>query len=497
MKLSRVLALLLCVTFFTLSLAACGAPEETTKPDNTEPEETTEAWVSDGLDPELNYDGEKVRVLARGDEWYYDEMSVTSDEIMNVIDQSVYDREVYVEERLGVDLTVEKKVIGTDYNALENLARTYFRSGTDAIDILASPSLQAANLTTEGVMWDLRQVENIDLSQPWYSQDFVDLATLKGITFFIAGDATLSYMRYAFCTFVNFTLAERYNLPNIYKTVDNGEWTLDYLASTVSEIYEDLNNNGRKDNGDLYGFATSPKTGTDVFYSSFDLKMVAKNEDGELANVIDVDKFQSALTAICDFFYTNPGSITLKFIEGDKEYYNMITAFSSDQYLFTNMRLISVESQEFIDMESNYGIIPTPKWNADQTEYKTYVHDLYTVLGIIGTVPEDKLPMMGAFLEAFSCYSYNATRDVYFETALKGRYVRDAESRRMLDIIVESRYIDGGWIYNQQLESFACTLRDLVEAKNSNWASTYKSLKGMLDSKIKLLNHRFGYGVEK
>ena len=100
MKLSRYVALLLCVIFFALPLAACGNSEETSKPQNTEPEATTEVWVSDGLDPELNYDGEKVRVLARGDEWYYDEMSVTSDEIMNVIDQSVYDREVYVEERL-------------------------------------------------------------------------------------------------------------------------------------------------------------------------------------------------------------------------------------------------------------------------------------------------------------------------------------------------------------------------------------------------------------
>ena len=58
MKLSRYVALLLCVIFLALPLAACGNPEETSKPQNTEPEATTEAWVSDGLDPELNYEGE-------------------------------------------------------------------------------------------------------------------------------------------------------------------------------------------------------------------------------------------------------------------------------------------------------------------------------------------------------------------------------------------------------------------------------------------------------
>ena len=99
---------------------------------------------------------------------------------------------------------------------------------------------------------------------------------------------------------------------------------------------------------------------------------------------------------------------------------------------------------------------------------------------------------MGAFLEAFSNYSYNETREVYFETALKGRYARDEDSRRMLDLIVDSIYIDAGWIYSYCLEDFALILRNLVRAKNTNWASGYRAKGNMMNIKLKDLNEDYG-----
>ena len=492
MNFLRSVALLLSILMIAIPLASCGAPDETTSTQNNSTEETGKAWIEDNLPPDLNYDGEKVRVLARGDDWYYDEISIESDEILNIIDQSVYDREVYVEERLGLDLVVDKRVIGSKHATLADLTRDYFRAGTDAVDILASPSNQAFALTTEGVMWDMRTVENIDLSQPWYAQNFVDLATLNDMTFFITGDALLTLLRYSFATFVNFTLAERYSLPNMYKLVDDGEWTYDYMSTTVANVYEDLNGSGQKDDGDLFGFATSDLTGADVYLSSFDLKMLEKNDKGFLVNVIDNDKMQSAVKALCDLFHSNPGSNALKFISGGHEYYTMNAAFASDQYLFADMRLISVESEEFIDMESNYGILPTPKWDRDQTEYKTYVYDVYTVLGIVGTVDENDLPMIGAFVEAYSSYSYNATREVYFETALKGRYVRDEDSRRMLDQIIDAIYIDPACVYCQHLSLFCWNFRELVKNNNPNWSSLYRAKEKVLNQGLERLNEKFG-----
>ena len=492
LKLARFTAFLLCVVMLALPLASCGGGDETTKPKETVDGQTTQAWVADNLG-DLNYGGEEtVRILSRGDDWFFDELSLEPDEVMNIIDESVNERELYVEERLGIDIKVQKEMCGTDYDKLADLTRTYFESNTDVFDILAGHCYHVMQLTTQGILWDLNEVDNMELDQPWYAQNFVDLSTINDQIFFVTGDAALTLMRFAFVTFVNMEMADTYGVENIYKVVDDKQWTLDYLSSTVSNIYDDLNANGTSDEGDLFGFATSDVTGIDMFWSSFDLDILGKDETGALVNVIDSDKCASATSALVDLYFTNNGVHVPAHGSGDTEYETMMTAFAGDQYLFTNLRLISVEGEQFINMESKYGIIPTPLWNADQENYQIYVHDQYTVFGITGTVSEDKLPVMGAFLEVFSNYSYNETREVYFETALKGRYARDEASRRMLDLIVDSIYIDAGWIYSYCLEDFALILRNLVRAKNTNWASDYCAKGNMMNIKLKDLNEDYG-----
>ena len=47
-----------------------------------------------------NFGVEKINFLSRSDVDYYDEISVKPDEIANIIDQSIFDREAYVEEKI-------------------------------------------------------------------------------------------------------------------------------------------------------------------------------------------------------------------------------------------------------------------------------------------------------------------------------------------------------------------------------------------------------------
>ena len=117
--------------------------------------------------------------------------------------------------------------------------------------------------------------------------------------------------------------------------------------------------------------------------------------------------------------------------------------------------LLSVEYEYLTDMENAYGIIPIPKLNEDQDDYYSYTHDLMSVIGIPGTVEEEKLEMIGTALEELSAYSYNYTIEAFFEVALKGRYMRDEESRKMLDLIVDNLRIDTGWIYSKNLGGIA------------------------------------------
>lgn len=61
----------------------------------------------------------------------------------------------------------------------------------------------------------------------------------------------------------------------------------------------------------------------------------------------------------------------------------------------------------------------------------------------MNTSPE----IVGAVLEAMASYSYRETMPLYLDTVLKGQYMSDAESRRIVDIIVDGISIDAAWIY--------------------------------------------------
>lgn len=488
MKRAGMLALVLCFAFI---LASCGDAAITTEPQSSEPQATSDVWQEDGLDPSLDFGGQPIRILSRSDEWFYDELSLKSDEVMNVIDESVALRKNYVEERIGVELKVNKESCAGNFFNLTNMARNYFSSAVDAYDILAGSCAHLMPLTLESMMYDLNNVENIDLSAPWYSQNFVELSSVNDQTMFVTGDCALSLMRLAFVTFVNLDIADRYGITDIYEKVKNKEWTIDYLSTAVFDIYDDVNADGQADANDLFGLTMSNSPGIDLFWSSFDMAILANNGDGSFDIVLDHEKVGDALVALCELYYDNPG-VYVQQHHGNLEFAEMDAYFSSGLRLFVNNMLISVESQNYISLESPYGILPTPLWSSDQESYRIFVQDQYTVFGIPGTVPDDRLAAAGALLEVMSNYSYNETRDAYFEVALKGRYARDEESRAMLDMIIDSIYIDAAWIYVCSTNYFANSLRSLVQKNMRNWSSYYRAQGKILEHCIEKFNTDYG-----
>jgi len=490
MKFARIIAFLLCLAMVSLVFVSCGETEVTTKAPTTDPAQTTDAWVPDGL-PELNYEGEKVRILSRSDDWFYDELSLKPEESLNIIDESICKREAYVAERLGVELDVDKVVSRGQLTALTNSVRSYFESAVDVYDLVAGSCYHLMPLSTEGILYDWREIDNVDLDQPWYAQNFIELSTINDHNIFVTGDAALSLMRLSFVTFINLDLASTYGCADIYDVVTNHEWTIDYQMELVSNVYEDLSGDSTVDSEDLFGMTMSLGAGVDLYWSAFNMEILANDGEGQLFINIDNEKVSAALEKLCSFHHDNPG-VYAQPGNGDLEYDTMKQYFASNQRLFMNNHLISVESEFLINMESPYGIVPAPMWDTDQDGYYTYVHDQYTVFGIMGTVPEDKLPIIGAFMEVTSNYSYNETRDVYFEIALKGRYARDEQSRVMLDTIVESIKIDAGWIYSGCLNDFANKFRNLVSAKDNRWASNYRALGKILESNLGKLNLNYG-----
>ena len=122
-----------------------------------------------------------------------------------------------------------------------------------------------------------------------------------------------------------------------------------------------------------------------------------------------------------------------------------------DSIFMENRALFRVAAPATIEgwrnMESDYGVLPMPKYDEAQREY----YCANSVNGVFGQgvpVTNDKLEMTGAFLEALAYESQKTVVPVYYETSLKIKLLRDEESIEMLDLMSRSRVFDLVYIYN-------------------------------------------------
>ena len=123
-------------------------------------------------------------------------------------------------------------------------------------------------------------------------------------------------------------------------------------------------------------------------------------------------------------------------------------------------------------MESDFGIVPYPKYSADQASYATRLcYYMPTVVPVTKTGEE--LERCGVMLEALASEYAVRVIPAYYDVVLQNKVARDEESQGMLDIIFASRVVDIG-------DSTLCDklrdgpLRQLFEAKSTDLASLVK-----------------------
>ncbi len=491
----KIVALLLAMLTVLTVFCACATPEGPDDPDDTTPannptettpaEETTAGkYEIDDTLPELNFGGETFTILSRGRDWTRDEVSV---EDMNgePINDAVYNRNIAVESRLGVEIKNEMTTDNDNYTISETI-RTQVNSGTKEYDMLANSVYSTIMYTGEGLFQDLLQCEYLDLDQIWWAQGFNKAASIGDSQYFVTGAIALSTYRFIFATFLNRQTFADNGIELPYQRVKDGKWTLDYQYEISSTIYSDNNGDSQKDEGDSYGFVTNADMiGVDAYWSSCDLPILTKDEDNFLVYSMDVDRLSTAVEKINHLIWENPGAYSVEHASADSEQDTIASIFANGNAAMVTLRLIQAEGSDMRNMSDDYGILPMPKLDEAQTDYYSYAHDSFTAFAVPVTVIDERLEQVGALLEALASESYRTVLPAYYEITLKDKYCNDPESRDMLDTIINSFYIDAGVLYTKKLQSIHQKMRDFVGKDASNMvASTMKALSRMVPKNL-------------
>ena len=480
---SRITALLLAAALL-IPLTACGGGQsgdpaateatgtakETTIPAETKPatDEFGRELVETAL-PELDFKGAKLNLFVRNDQGFEYEFDVTeaTGEVMNDV---VYERNKRTEERLGVALTFTGVSLsgGNETKTLENS----ISAGDGAFDLAAVHSSYGARLARSGYFYNLNRVKYCDFDKPWWNSELNEELNVYDYLPFAYGSACLSGTMRAVVTFFNSTkAASSFKGVNLYQIVKDGKWTMDKLYELCDAAYVDTNGDGKRDEADFYGLAMMQQaTPMDAFVASLDLSITTRNKDGIPELSLYSERTVNAIDMLKKLLNENKGVITLPYNPSSATAAQTLCLgkFKDSTAIFTFTNLYFTD--ELRDFADDYGILPMPKYDEAQAGYYTLPHNAFSLLGI----PVDaKAPEAAdAAMECLCEESWRTVLPAYFETALKAKYLRDAESAQMFDLIMNGVHINFGSAYQKHCIG---AIGELIRNLSLDFASTYAS----------------------
>lgn len=462
---------------------------EFTDLNTTAAETTPETKDTDLTLPDaVKYDGETINILIRSN---YTTEFCTEQMTGEQLNDAIYGRESKTEETLGVKLNYITCEPGDLNKTFHDRIRASVTAGDKEFDLVAGYAYYLPALANEGVFKNWHNVENIDFTRAWWGSrsGMSESLTIDGKLFFISGDASLLYIQKAFGVFANTTLLSENNIDikTVYTSVNDGTWTLDKLIQVSSDLSKDLNGDGLYTDADQYGFNLYLKTVADNFFYSFDTPIVTSDGKGNYTVSMNTERMVNVVSKLHSLVYEGNRS----FLTTSKG--TSVSFFTGRHTAFTIGGLEWYPS--FNDMTDNYGVLPYPKYDENQSSYKTGVSDTYSLFAIPTTC--SKTAAVGASLEYIGYLSYTDVTPVYYEIVLKGKAARDSESFKMLDVIHDSISFDLGFIYSSALGNPAWMFRTLLaDASAANFASFYatngavyeKGLTDLIDAYKKLAN---------
>ncbi len=475
----KILVILLSVLFAVSAFVSCanGTPADTksnsseqTQGSKTEPEETQDPnYIMDPavIENGAQFKGKTLTILANDDFWPADDLFVEEDSD-DPVNSAIYNRNLAVEENYGIKVEV---VYDSD---VSTTLKNAYKSGTNDYHVAAFNAFKACPLASENIFRDLTTIENLDLKKHYWDQGLYEGLSIDNKLFYITGDISTKANAGTFLMLFNKKLAADYDLPNFYDAVRNGTWTLDMLNDVIKEYGYVDNGDSKVGVDDTFGMGIQIEAYLSFFFGAGG-RMVQKDQDDMPYLDLNTDKNIAIIDKIYNITRTDNKTI-------DSHDYLDVPPFSAGEGFastkaFIENRCIFILTNAsniggFREMDADYGVLPNPKYDANQKDYYSYVYHGASLFVI--PVLNKETAFTGYALEALCYESYKRVTPAYYEQTLKGKYQRDADSFEMIDIAFRNRLWDLGYYarWNTIDDSFI----QQIKKGTGSFAKWYKSV---------------------
>lgn len=445
---------------------------ETTASEETERVDAN-GYLMDDLDPTLNYGGEEFTLLYWSDremEEFYVE-----GETGDLVNDALYNRNMAVQERLGITFAyATEKGNGSNVHPFTQKVSASISAGDHAYDMVAAHSVTIGLCAAQDLLYDLNEVEHIDYDKPWWPETLINEATVNDKLLFASGDISANVLYMMYVTFFNKTMLESCQLEDPYELVKEGKWTLDKMISMSKNLYADLNGNAAKDTDDQYGLTITPLH-SDAFLTGSGITTL-DNAGGTLSYNADFlgEKTQNLQEKLQSFLNDSPDGL----LSGSASNIN----FSAGKSLFWIDRCKTAIT--FSSTDLSYGIVPVPKYDEDQENYRSVIGNPFSLYAI----PKDSMTadMAGAVMECMASESYRTVSPALYEVSLKLKYSQDDVASQMFDIVKSTVVFDLGRIFLRSLDAPFERWQGALSG-NTAWLTLTKSSSRVWEKKLEKL----------
>ncbi|MBQ3858974.1 MAG: hypothetical protein II779_00480 [Clostridia bacterium] len=491
----KLISLALCLCLMLPVFAGCSengntdepapAPTNTDAPSadagdaaETEPK-SFRANIPEGTD----YGGETFTVLTYpNDGGIWGDVDWSAEEITGEgLNDAVYNRMKFVDDLLNVKVTPAYMTGSGDTSTLTNSVN----SADGAYQIATLAMQNSFSMAQNGITHELNAFAKngtLDLTAPWWDGNILGDLSIMGMNFALTGDIGTMYKKSIGVIMFNKVILADHQLDNPYEIMREGGWTIDRMVEMGTQVSEDLDGDGAMTQEDRFGLIcfcdmiALAMIGCDVDFCS-------KNESDIPENTFMSERAVSVVEKLSTLMY-NP-DITYSWSRAGVGEQPAFAMYQSDKSLFYYGELHAVATMR--DMDSDFGIMPMPKYDESQDGYHHCVNP--NVCATI-VIPKDNIQYekTGYVTDALGAASKNILTPAYYEINLKGKVSRDEESTQSLDIIISSIKYDIGYLGGFGISSM---LYSMADSYNTDLASQYQKITKVVNKSLDKMVSKF------
>jgi len=431
--------------------------------------------------PDIKYNGEEFIILTETNSnpnarWWIQAVEEQTGEPIN---DAIYARNLAVEERFNITI----KQLARD-NA-GTYARTSVLADDRGYDIAHIRISEAANMARENLLLNFLDMPYIGNDKAWWDQNLKDDLTIAGKLYFQTGDITVYDDCRITSMYFNKGMFVNAGLPYPYEAVLNGNWTLDYLAELTRGLNKDLDGDGVMGQNDQWGLMAQYEVAGMMFQASGE-SVVSKSADGKFELTMNTPRALDVINKILSYTTDGVSMFHADEIKGADVWPEASNLFQQDKY-FIRASLFEAIPRDLRGMETDFGVLPFPKYNKEQPRYYTQVYSDARVIAFPKTTPN--IEKASIITEALAYGSVDTLTKAFFDISLIQKGIRDDESQAMLEIIFSTKKYDIGFLFF--VADVNPILSDLTRTKSTDFISRYERVSSRLQGNLDKLIEDF------